>query len=108
MILSGLVIWHFGVHRKWCYVIQLDGESIRVGSLSYPWDQMEHITVERIGEQRLLRLQGKVENSSYNIHIRDSLVHFDQLSEECLMNFNSVTQSNSGDKDSNSATKAEG
>jgi len=108
LILTGLAIWHFKVHKKWSYIIQLNEESIQIGALSYPWDQMKHIAVERIGERRVLHLQGNIKNSTYHLHIRDGLVHFDQLAEECLANFNYATQSSSGSIDSNSATKTEG
>lgn len=111
-ILWSLAYWHYLLLPKWNFVVEVDLNSLKVGSSVYPWSTLHSLKLEHKGASRFMQLVFVDKGRRYDLILGDELLNFEELARLCFWHANDVTdtqnQSNSGFKISTSTTKAEG
>lgn len=84
--------WIFVLSPKWQYVIRTDLDNLYIGKKTYPWSEINELTIDRAGDHRILVLHGRSGLSPYQITIKDDVLDFDELAQECFWSVNEPTR----------------
>ena len=88
LLLWGLGVWYIFVMPKWRYVVYTDFDNLYIGNKAYPWSEITELKIDREGEHRVLQLSGRSGLLPYKLSIKDDILDFDELAQECFWHVN--------------------
>lgn len=83
-----IIFWFIVLSPKWHYTIHTDYDNLYIGSKVYPWAEITELNIERDDTHRLIHLKGRSGIRPYLISIRDDVLGFDELAQECFWHVN--------------------
>lgn len=94
-----IIFWFIILSPKWHYTIHTDYDNLYIRGKVYPWADITELKMERESEHRILRLSGHSERLPYQVFIRDDILRFDELAQECFWHVNTPNEESKLGKD---------
>jgi hypothetical protein len=87
-----IIFWCIALSPKWHYVIRTDFDNLYIGDKVYPWADVTELKIERNNAHRILRLNRRSGKTSHQVSIKDDILGFDELAQECFWQVNTLRE----------------